>query len=140
MSGEIAKGIFWFTCSFDEENRCDFSGAELIAQPILCDCNGQPIEAQQFNSKKGTSFTHKATWASLVHRRKDLRRFPWDYFPRGRVEIRNNKAIIFINPNIVICDLYKQRIIKEFHLESIEVKVLVDNSIHYHSHAEHVPI
>lgn len=75
-----------------------------------------------------------------MHRRKDLRRFPWDYFPRGRVEIRNNKAIIFINPNIIICDLYKQRIIKEFHSESIEVKVIVDNSAHYHCHAGHISI
>lgn len=135
-TGEMAKGIFWFTCSFTEENECDFSETELIALPIPCDSNGHPAETWQFNSKNGTSFTHKATWRQLVHSRKDLRKFPWNYFPRGRVEIRNHKAMIFVNPNIIKCDSYQQRIIEEFHLRNIKVKVLVDNSVHYYCHAD----
>jgi len=133
---EVSKGIFWFICSFDEKNECDFSEAELIALVIPHNFNGYSIGGLQFNSKKGTSFTHKATWYKLVQFRKDLRRYQWNYFPRGRIEIKKNKALIFVNPNILKFDLYKQRIVQEFHLENIFVKVFVDHSIHYNCHAD----
>lgn len=60
-----------------------------------------------------------------MHEREDFRNFPWDYFPRGRVEIRNNKAIILINPNIIKCSSFKQRIVEEFHLENIKISLHV---------------
>lgn len=140
MAEEILKGIFWFTCLFDEKNECDFSGTELIALTVPHNYDGYSVRALQFNSKKGTSFTHKDTWYQLVQHRRDLRRYSWNYFPRGRVEIKNNKAHIFVNPNIIKYDFYKQRIIEEFHLEDIRVKVFVDNSTHYNCHADNILI
>ncbi len=34
MNKEILKGIFWFTCSFDEKNECDFLETELITLTV----------------------------------------------------------------------------------------------------------
>ena len=137
---ERLKGIFWFTCSYDEKNECDFSETELIALTVPHNYNGYSAGALQFNSKKGTSFTHKATWHQLMQHRKDLRKYSWNYFPRGRVEIKNNKACIFVNPNIIKYALYKQRIVEEFHLRDIKIKVIVDNSAHYNCCADNILI
>ena len=76
------KGIFWFTCSFDEKNECDSSETELIALTVPHNYNEYSIGALQFNSKNGTAFIHKATWYQLVQHRKDLRKFPlWQNTP-----------------------------------------------------------
>ena len=40
--------------------------------------------------------SHKDVWKLVYGEHK---RSPWNYFPRGRVEIRNDKAIIFANPD-----------------------------------------
>ncbi|MCR5066976.1 MAG: hypothetical protein K6A14_02815 [Erysipelotrichaceae bacterium] len=60
---------------------------------------------------------------------------PFNYYPRGRVEIRNDEARIFINPL-----LNEERIIEyikeQFNLKENmvgSVRVLVDNSRHYSS-------
>ncbi len=137
---EYFKGIFWFTCSFDENEKCDFEDAELITALISVNDGFDRCICQKFNSKNGTTFTHENTWAELVKRRKDLRRHSWNYFPRGRVEIRNHKAVIFMNPNILECPQYKEMIIRKFCLEKIKTKVTIDNSVHYNCHAENVTI
>lgn len=136
--GELSKGIFWFTCSFaGEDEECDFSDTEIIAMPVPCDSEGRPKKGDMnFNSRKGDSFTHKETWSLLAGKRKELRRRPWNYFPRGRVEIGGNKAIIFINPHIASCGSFKEMVESTFHLEEIEVKVVIDSSKHYYCHGD----
>ena len=131
-----SKGIFWFTCSFDGENECVFSEAELIARLVPCDRSGQAVYMQDFNSRKGNAFNHKATWASLVKNRKDLRKHAWNYFPRGRVEIAGSKATIYLNINIIRHAGFQDKIVERFHLGEMKVRVVVDNSRHYYCHAE----
>lgn len=128
-----AKGIFWFTCSIDSAGKCDFTDSEIIARRIPCDLNGNPLYKQDFNSKNQLNFTHERSWLSLVERRKDLRRYSWNYFPRGRVEIKNQRAYLFVNPHILECPDFKKRIIRYFDLTDIwPMKVIPDHSAHYH--------
>lgn len=126
----ISKGIFWFICFAEEDGTLSFTG-EMISLPVPCDSDGNPAADISFNSKKGVSNTHKNSWKDLVSKRKDLRRFPWDYFPRGRVEIAHSRAFVYMNPQIQNCEDYISRIRQEFHIGELDVIVKMDNSAHY---------
>lgn len=67
----------------------------------------------------------------------ELRRSkPYDYYPRGRVEIKEkSKAKIFLNPDIAT-DKIIAYIIEKFRLQHREVKVVADGSKHYGYSAE----
>lgn len=63
---------------------------------------------------------------------------PFDYYPRGRVEIRNGKATIFLNLNIFNNDI-KNFLIRQFCLDNEAIKKVVmiaDNSEHYRCHLD----
>lgn len=136
------QGIFWFTCSFEgEEEQSDFSETELLALLVPCQENGSweakaLPEGIAFNSRRGDAFTHKKTWAKLTEKRKELRRYAWNYFPRGRVEIRHGKAMIFMNPCILSCEHFQEKLVEKFHLEGMKVRVMADCSWHYHCHGD----
>ena len=126
----MSKGIFWFICFVEEDGTLFFSG-EMISLPVPCDLEGNPAADISFNSKKGDSNTRKNSWKDLVAKRKDLRRFPWNYFPRGRVEISRGRAFVFMNPLIQNCEDYILRIRQEFHICELDVMIKMDNSAHY---------
>ena len=99
---------------------------------IRCDPNGKSIELDQENvAKSGDTYNHKKYWESLDKPLTNGK--PYNYYPRGRVEIRNNKAIIYLNPNIaeddIIAWIKKEFGLDQIHLNKIEVKV--DGSEHY---------
>ena len=57
---------------------------------------------------------------------------PYDYYPRGRVEIKDKgKAKIFLNPDIATEEIIAY-IVEKFRLQHREVKVIADGSKHYH--------
>jgi len=90
------------------------------------------LPPEELLSKEGMGFNHKSVWATLS--KNETENKPYNYFPRGRVEIRNSKAIIYANANIADEKL-KHWAIKEFGLtkengiESILLKT--DMSDHY---------
>ena len=133
------QGIFWFTCSFvGEEERCNFSETELLAVAVPCGEGREEAlpEGCVFNSRKGDAFTHRKTWAMLTEKRRDLRRYDWNYFPRGRVEIRRGKAVIFMNPCILSCENFQEKLVERFHLEGVKMRIAADCSWHYHCHGD----
>jgi hypothetical protein len=77
---------------------------------------------------KDDTYNHKRAWATLP--RKTTNGMPYNYYPRGRVEVKLNKAVIYLNPNIctesVIADIKL-----EFGLTDIVVEVRIDGSKHY---------
>ena len=86
---KLHKGVFWIA---DDSEKYVFR--------IPCDRNGNVIgeTAYPLNSKDGSNYNHKNLWAALP---KALTLgHPFDYFPRGRVEIRNAKATVYLNPDI----------------------------------------
>ena len=59
---------------------------------------------------------------------------PYNYFPRGRVQIKNGKAIIFANP-LICAKPIMDVIIESFGLKKenglTKIKIKADNSKHY---------
>ena len=122
----MKKGIFW----------CDSFGRDsphLIVVSVKCDADGKSDRPIDFSSKSGQNFNHKAEWQKLS--RSVTRGQPFNYYPRGRVEIKNRKAIIYLNPdlnNTVVLN----KIIENFELKNQQdlksIAVKSDGSSHYH--------
>lgn len=99
------KGVFWlvegelFAFPFDENNT------DGIA-------------------KSGDTYNHKLLWEKVRTSNK-----PFDYYPRGRVEIKNSgEAVIYMSPHIDLS--YITEIKTAFNLTS-EPVIKYDNSEHY---------
>ncbi len=77
-------------------------------------------------SKNGTNYNHRLLWE---HVKPPGCNKPFDYYPRGRVEISpKGKAIIYMNKNID--DRFLDEIIKAFCIADTP-KVHYDGSEHY---------
>lgn len=136
-SKEVSKGIFWFTCDYLENGECDFSHAEMIYLNYPCDLDGNS-DVLIGNSKDGSSFTHKNTWQDLVKDKpREIRNKPWNYFPRGRVEIRG-VAKIFYNPRLDDCENFRSEVNIKFGLGIVQKIFIVDNSNHYGCYGDEI--
>lgn len=106
-SKELNRGIFW-----------DVNG-ELLAFPFVED-NLTGI------AKSGNTYNHKKLWPFVKPKGCNK---PYNYYPRGRVEINNKgKVIIYMNPNI------SESLLSEIKIEFgiiTEPRVIYDNSNHY---------
>ena len=62
-----------------------------------------------------------------------IEKYSYNYFPRGRVEIKKGRIRIFANPKVLEEDESKQLIIKTFALQDVaeKIKWISDNSAHY---------
>ena len=122
----MKKGIFWCD-SFVRDSP------HLIVVSVKCDADGKTDRPIDFSSKSGQNFNHKAEWQKLS--RSVTRGQPFNYYPRGRVEIKNRKATIYLNPdlnNTVVLN----KIIENFELKNQQdlksIPVKTDGSSHYH--------
>ena len=129
---QLCSGIFWVL-----SDCYDLSDYEFLMFGIPCNPDGKPdnTHSVELNSKSGTSYNHKKIWESEIKNNSKYRPYNkknYNYYPRGRVEISNNKAVIYLNPFINkpnFIDLIKQR----FGLiDNIpEVRIVSDGSEHY---------
>ncbi len=87
----MKKGIFWCV-------DADTPHPGLIVVSVNCTADGEPAQAVVFSSKSGTNYNHKTEWERLDKRIKGRHRY--NYYPRGRVEIKNGKATIFLHPDL----------------------------------------
>jgi len=118
----LYKGIFWLV---DDK---------LVYCSCVCDKNGNPLE--ELNENATTIFgayNHKIYWASLPTATTQGKSY--NYFPRGRVEIANGRAKIFLSPHLYT-DEIKERIVQLFGLAGIEIKYIPDGSNHYRCHLD----
>lgn len=121
---ELSKGIFWIT---------EDKGKQYFFR-IICTSYGDIVGATDYplNSKDGTNYNHKMLWDMLPKSLTKDKSF--NYFPRGRVEIRNSKARVFLNPDINIEEI-QQLIIEYFGLIELNgiksVRIVADGSNHY---------
>ena len=103
----MKKGVFWII-----ENRLysfPFNGGEAIGV-----------------AKSGDTFNHKKLWDHVKPKGCNK---PYNYYPRGRVEVTNKgKPVIYMNPNVA-CSSIKD-IKNDFEI-SEEVCVQYDYSEHY---------
>ena len=130
---ELCSGIFWVIA-----DSLDLEDYRLLAFTIPCDRNGKPlgIHAIELNAKSGGTYNHKKLWESEVKNNpahKPYNKMDYNYYPRGRVEISNDKATIYLNPHIfetfIIADVEEQ-----FGLTPDNIStggVVADGSSHY---------
>jgi len=130
---ELAKGIFWILT--DDHNLIDY---RLLIFSIPCDRYGNPENTHfiNMNANSGSTFNHKKTWKNEIENNNNYRPYnkkEYDYYPRGRVEVSNGKATIFLNPNINTPE-FISLIELEFGLNTCDIKttrVISDSSKHY---------
>lgn len=90
---QLYKGVFWI---FDLDN---LDNNRNYCFTIPSDIYGNPIsDTDELNAKSGRTYNHERLWASLP--RNMTLGHDFNYFPRGRVEIANQKATVYLNPNI----------------------------------------
>lgn len=116
----IYKGIFWY---IPIEHK-------LIAVKVACDENGNTLANTSYSSKSRENFNHKTEWSKL--HKSITNNKPYNYYPRGRVEIKKGKATIFFNPVLNRFDVH-DLIMNEFDLagKRIIIKEVADGSKHY---------
>lgn len=118
----IYKGIFWLI------------EGELYAKKIECDRSGKVIgDGSELNSKSGDNFNHRLTWEglpkSVTHGKE------YNYYPRGRVEIKNGKVVIYLNPALNNEEILAE-LTRLFGLDELDsVRVKNDGSRHYRAYA-----
>lgn len=124
-SRELSKGIFWIK---DPDNIEDTG----IFLDIPCTPDGTAFDGSELNAKTGTTYNHERTWLLLDSSVTEGR--PYNYYPRGRVEISSGKAIIYANPNIANNELVKWCVDK-FNLTAAnginKIRIIADGSQHY---------
>lgn len=126
MAKELSCGIFW--CLAETEDEIDEK--HLLVFFKECNLDGIPVDTDGLNAKSGMTYNHKATWASLP--KNITKGHQFDYYPRGRVEVSNNKAIIWMNGNIIgLADEIK-RLCGLSILSKVQVRE--DGSDHYKCH------
>ena len=128
MEGYMRKGVFWAIPDDDGKPY-------ILKLSAVCDSNGKITEeSPAYNSKKGDSYSHEQSWSSVTESSsKKIRDKPWNHFPRGRVEIKNGKAIVYHNPKFENWIHFEETIINEFELSNIPVRFIPDHSKHYES-------
>lgn len=130
-SSELFKGIFWIV---DPENMNE---NKKYCFMIPTDSEGNNISGMELNSKNELTLNHERVWKELP--KKLTHNLSFNYYPRGRVEISHEKAIIYVNPNICTEEI-KQFIIEEFNLYSLNdiksVRIVADGSFHYKCHLD----
>ena len=98
---------------------------------VACDKNGDSKELVRFSSKSGNNFNHRLEWERFD--RSITAGRPFNYYPRGRVEIKKGKATVFINPAINK-ECIVRRIMDAFELMTGElncINIKSDGSSHY---------
>lgn len=126
----LYRGIFWIR---DINN---VYSSDLYFK-IPCDTNGSIIDSDfkiplSMSSKGNDNYNHKNVWNSLS--RKKTGGKPFDYYPRGRIEIRNGTAVIYLSPYIPHDEL-REWLVDKFNLTPSngikKIKFNPDYSEHY---------
>ena len=82
-------------------------------------------------AKSGNTYNHKKLWDSL---KPTGRNVPFDYYPRGRVEITNqDEPVIYMSPHIGA--EWLGQIMLAFEIAAVPV-IRYDHSIHYHCYLD----
>lgn len=108
ISEESSTGVFWVI----ED--------ELFAYPF------GTVDTYNGMAKSGATYNHKRLWADVKPKGCNK---PYNYYPRGRVELSNKgKPIIYMNPNIDVSLI--DDIKAKFGLRENPV-IRYDYSVHY---------
>lgn len=127
---ELYSGIFWIKDKDDPES------SNNLCFTLPTNISGEVIGKTNFNlnAKSGNTYNHENLWKTLP--RSITEGKPFNYYPRGRVQISNGKATVYYNP-ILDTEEVKKFIIDTFNLKDYfgikKVKFIPDFSEHYKS-------
>lgn len=107
VAKEPSRGVFWII------------DGEVLSFPFHNDIYSQGI------SKSGLTYNHKNLWPQVKPKGCNK---PYNYYPRGRVELGRNYPTIYVNCNFAKPDLTQVK--NDFNLQE-EPKVVIDTSAHY---------
>lgn len=127
---QLYRGIFWIT---DVNNVRSSNLCFTIPCDVFGDINDPEFHIPDSMSSTGSdNYNHQRVWNSLE--RKYTKEKPFNYYPRGRVEISNGVAKVFHSPRIPQDEL-KQFVIDKFNLTQHngikKIKMIADGSDHY---------
>lgn len=101
------RGLFWYM------------DGELLCFPV----SGAEVDTVSNN--------HRRFWETLPHSLTGG--MSYNYFPRGRVELRHGKAVVYLYPSLCTPGIYA-RICHAFSLpDEMQVSFKADGSRHYRS-------
>ena len=101
------RGLFWYV------------GGELLCFPV----SGAEVDTVGNN--------HRRFWKTLPHSLTGG--MSYNYFPRGRVELRYGKALVYLHPTLCTPGIYA-RIRHAFSLpDEMQLSLKADGSRHYRS-------
>lgn len=127
---DLCRGVFWIP------DVNDIYKSNLYFQ-IPCDSNGN-IDSEftissDMASKNTDNYNHKNLWSTLSKNYTNGK--PFDYYPRGRIEINRGIATVYYSPHIPQEEL-KSWVIDRFNLTTHngikKIKMIADGSNHYH--------
>ena len=130
---KLYSGVFWVI-----SDNIHLDGYILLAFEIPCDVYGNIIVLPkiELNAKSGNTYNHKKLWENEIQNNPIYNPYnekSYNYYPRGRVDISNNRAVIYINPNInrddIIIDIQNKFGLNTQNISNI--RIINDNSAHY---------
>lgn len=127
INSQIYRGVFWITdidniynSEFYFRIPCDKNGTALAEVPV------------EMSAKSAGNYNHEKLWESLPKRKTGGK--PFDYYPRGRVEIKNGMAVVYHSPHIPQDEL-KKSLMEKFNLTAEngikKIRLVADGSEHY---------
>lgn len=119
------KGPFWcLASSVDELNKGNYI---LLCDKELCSYEGE-LNRKRLNKENQT---HEKVWENY---KQDYENVPYNYFPRGRVEVYKGKAYInlnsILNKTKIIDDIRKEYQVDKLYYEVFNIDELQDGG-HY---------
>ena len=130
---KLKSGIFWVI-----SDREDLEDYRLLVFSIPCDIDGNIIGKPKIplNAKSGQTYNHKKIWEDVIQKNPDHKPYnkkSYDYYPRGRVNVKNNRATVYISPHINHIEI-RTEIKLKFGLNAdniSRIKFVADGSVHY---------
>ena len=121
----LGKGLFWLVKNDDEK-------FELFCVKILCYRDGESLERIETGVCESEKLNHERAWSKLD--KAVTQGKPYNYYPRGRVEIKKGKATVYLNPTLNE-EAIVEKICRSFGLTRengiVDIRIKNDNSWHY---------
>ena len=121
----LGKGLFWLVKN-DEEKF------ELFCVKMLCYRDGETLEKIETGECESEKLNHERAWSKLD--KAVTQGKPYNYYPRGRVEIKKGKATVYLNPTLNE-EAIVEKICRSFGLTRengiVDIRIKNDNSWHY---------
>lgn len=150
ISNCYKKGIFWCYRKSGWSGETQYCVYNKII--VYCDADGNALEelyysdkfesriirpkAPAYSSKSGENFNHKIEWEKIIcctEEDKHNLKLPFNYYPRGRIEVKRGKVKIFAGSAVVSNDNYREAICQAFFYKCNrkDITWIADDSSHY---------